>query len=549
MKKVIRLLLILLAFNGANGQVPDLFFEQQSPHPVYHQGHSHIGQLPYCCVTEVACGSVSDSFFLMTVNDEQNSYYFYEEDPVSLPIVYKLSQRGELLGEMTLGFENRYSNVSGVYREPHNLFCFLAVGFVHDNDLHYDRPFLARFDRELNLLWQKEVELPEPYRQYLSISSVMDSGGDIFCTAYAWHYLNDTAFVDDDWHRFCFRLTPEGELDGLTEYPISDINYNPNYNPFVYPDGSGDYGSIESMWPDYNPALMRFNHDLELVDQRTLPTRYTELDPSGLFNSLFFQLDPIPLPSFLPLPDGSVILGNYGSVIHQDLFNGQQFFDYVGFLKVSPEGEAVSCAVDDQADSDSIKQMVPQLPLAEDGTFYFVYMMGEPGGFGYDWMNCFVVGKMDLDGNLLWRRYWNRYQPEDGTMVYFPEHIIATQDNGCAITGFSYESDVNAPGTVEYGFNVFLLKFFANGTLDVSETESHVRPYAFSNPASEAIRFHFSPDVRPVSVELYDLQGRQVLTQRSGLESVDVARLPTGVYSMRVLFEDGACYTDKVVKQ
>jgi hypothetical protein len=50
-------------------------------------------------------------------------------------------------------------------------------------------------------------------------------------------------------------------------------------------------------------------------------------------------------------------------------------------------------------------------------------------------------------------------------------------------------------------------------------------------------------------VELYDLQGRLVRTQRSGLERIDMSRLPAGTYMMRVTMEDGNSYSDKVVKE
>ena len=77
-----------------------------------------------------------------------------------------------------------------------------------------------------------------------------------------------------------------------------------------------------------------------------------------------------------------------------------------------------------------------------------------------------------------------------------------------------------------------------------------MRPYTYyPNPVKEQLQMQFSPDVQPAQVELYDLQGRLVRTQRSNFEHIDMSQLPTGTYTMRVTMEDGKSYSDKVVKE
>jgi hypothetical protein len=71
----------------------------------------------------------------------------------------------------------------------------------------------------------------------------------------------------------------------------------------------------------------------------------------------------------------------------------------------------------------------------------------------------------------------------------------------------------------------------------------------YPNPAKDQLYTQFSPDVQPVRVELYDLQGRLVRTQRSAFETIDLSRLPAGTYTMRVIMKDGKTYSDKVVKE
>jgi hypothetical protein len=96
----------------------------------------------------------------------------------------------------------------------------------------------------------------------------------------------------------------------------------------------------------------------------------------------------------------------------------------------------------------------------------------------------------------------------------------------------------------------FALKLNPDGTVGMNEGGIEVRPYAFyPNPVKEQLHMQFSPDVQPVQVELYDLQGRLVRTQSKAFENIDMSQLPAGTYTLRVTLEDGKVYTDKVVKE
>ena len=85
---------------------------------------------------------------------------------------------------------------------------------------------------------------------------------------------------------------------------------------------------------------------------------------------------------------------------------------------------------------------------------------------------------------------------------------------------------------------------------DVDENQDLIRPYTcFPNPVADELHLTFSPDVTPKIIELYDLQGRLVQTQSKNLESLNMAGLPAGTYTMRVMLEDGTVFSDKVVKE
>jgi hypothetical protein len=71
----------------------------------------------------------------------------------------------------------------------------------------------------------------------------------------------------------------------------------------------------------------------------------------------------------------------------------------------------------------------------------------------------------------------------------------------------------------------------------------------YPNPLGEVLNIRYSPDVNPTRVELYDVQGRLVLSQESNLESVSTANLPAGVYSVKVTLSNGKSYSDTVIKK
>ena len=144
--------------------------------------------------------------------------------------------------------------------------------------------------------------------------------------------------------------------------------------------------------------------------------------------------------------------------------------------------------------------------------------------------------KTDLDLNSIWER---RYIL--GNDCHLPIFILSTTDGGCLITGFIHKGEERV---------LFVLKVTTDGLLKVPDRGIMDYPYRlFPNPVDDRLNIHYSPDVTPKAVELYDLQGRLTKTQDSDLESVGMENLPAGNYTLRVLLDDGKIFTEKVVKQ
>ncbi len=175
---------------------------------------------------------------------------------------------------------------------------------------------------------------------------------------------------------------------------------------------------------------------------------------------------------------------------------------------------------------------------SSEGFLYFAYRTNNiesPNNKG--WL---AVVKMDANLNTIWQRYF--LGSTSVTNGYWHTYC----HSGLIDQGMMVYGNMTCPVLSE---NKFLYVFYDNVN-DIQESESFVRPYAFyPNPTTDVLILEYSPDVKPTSIELYDLQGRLVRSQRNGLESIDMGGLPTGTYTLRVTLEDGKAYTDKVVKE
>ena len=84
--------------------------------------------------------------------------------------------------------------------------------------------------------------------------------------------------------------------------------------------------------------------------------------------------------------------------------------------------------------------------------------------------------------------------------------------------------------------------------INPSAFKGDFRPYCiYPNPVKDRLSIQFSPDVKPESIELYDVSGRCVASSRTA--EMDVANLPAGQYVARITLEGGKVYSDKVVKE
>ena len=513
-------------------QQSDFLFEQQYPFEWSYAGshsleiHNEKGGTE--CYLVAVCNIDAIGYTI-------GSKGFPARDPYQPAKVLKLSPEGELLGEMTMHEEGRASSIIELYCDPHNPKYCLAIGTIQDSTLNHNKPYLAKFDQNLNLSWLKEIQLPETYQYLFGGRSLMDSNGDIvFCS---WPLNSEYS----DWSNLLYiRISSEGELLAMGESPYTSwMFYSSQGGMFEYYDGSFDYGQTFVGRPEgyNNPPvfLVRMNRDFTEFSAKELVENIRVSETDGVFIGDYYA------EAFTTsLPDGSKYMTSRGS--RYDGWNPELWDEVIVSIKMDQNDSIIAVSYTPH-DNDSARTLAFNHGMDEssNGDFFLCNGVYEPRAWQYgeiDSLNHFTVTKTDVETNVIWSRSY-----EDGEHVFQPCSVMATSDGGCLVTGRNWTLDKTEA-------KLFVLKFFADGSLSVPKMEEFVRPYCFyPNPVKDQLRMQFSPDVQPDKVELYDLQGRLVRTQSKAFESIDMNQLPAGTYTLHVTLEDGKTYADKVVKE
>ena len=150
--------IILFATMKSIGQNPDFLFEQQYPEEWYFAGTHSLEITSAEGETEgyfVAISNLSYIGFTLGSKEAPN------DDNATVAKVMKLSTSGELLGELTLDAEGRGIAIYKLFKDQTGSNHFIAMGKINSEDLLYDKPFMVKFDGDLHVVSQKEIELPE----------------------------------------------------------------------------------------------------------------------------------------------------------------------------------------------------------------------------------------------------------------------------------------------------------------------------------------------------------------------------------------------------
>ena len=469
---------------------------------------------------EVSSENTKEHFFLVSAFDFSYEWIAYEQNHAMPAKILKLSPEMNLLGEMVIGEEGRRSTITGIYFDPENDAQYIAVGKIHDNELHYDRPYIVRFDGDLNVLWQKEVELPQEYcKFFFKPKSFMDNQNDIV-------YMTEVYDIDTQMnHPYLYlRFSLDGVVQAIGSVQTSLFNTG---GVFEYKDGSGDYGVCNSQWC----YIQRLNRDFEPIGQRNIVYN-VHLDDQGevVLMSRYDQ------STVLSMPDSSLFIAAFGV----GWFYPEPVPGGTVLMKLRPSDTLPNIYADDfdglflsdyfDENTEAINQIKG---LDIKGDYLFLCY----GVFGDDeiWNSRFCVTKLTLGLDVVWQRIYDL----DNRIT--PHYIMATQDGGCLVTG-----EIATGSPEEEGMMMFAAKIDSDGCLDVPEIGSVKQTIGcYPNPAKEKVTIN---GIEAAEVQVYNALGQLVKSERNSNE-ISVEGLAEGVYLVRIMDAEGKVYTNKITKR
>ena len=512
--KIYALLALLLMAGGVNLKAQnESYFTYEDPNFRFSEGGPCL---------EVGNNDSKNHFFLASAFDYSGEWMGYEQEFTSPARILKLSPKMELLGEMVFGEENRRSTITGIYQDQEQEGLFIAVGKIHDNEFHYDKPFMVRFDEELSVLWQEEVDLPEYYRKFFFWpKSFMDSQSDIVYMTefYSDYYLNDIEYM-------YLRLSPEGEVMAIES---AETEFLDKGGIFQYNDGSGDYGVCNS----FTHSVQRLNRNFETIGQRIVPNNIV-FNESTLDILLLRRFN---ASTILSMPDNTLFVAvdgdgwKYPDVVADAVLMKLSLSDTMSVVYANSfDGLFFSDCYNET--TETVAEIKGLDRLGDHLFLCYCIMNYEPGG-GIVGNSSFCVTKLTLGLDVVWQKVY------DFNNRIMPRYVMATQDGGCLVTG-----EIGTGPNGEEGMMMFAVKIDSEGYLDVPEMGNVTRSVGcYPNPANGVVRIE---GVEADEVWVYNALGQMVKTVR-GTNEIDVADLVEGVYLVRIMDAEGRNHTERLV--
>ena len=459
----------------------------------------------------------------------------YDEYKDSKCELVKLSDEGNLLKRVEIDLfpssSYNYSFIRGIYTDPQNPDLYLAFGQNMDVPNMFTRPFVMRFNDELDITYSKEVELPEQYRALEAASCQMTHDGK-FLVVY------DIRFEQK---RLYMLISSDGEVEKLSEN-YRDVGLNMGIL-FELPQGNR-YGHYRESFfqppsPKLTPRLFTLDENFDSITSKEFTSVIVDTIDYYVYS---FSVRPTQCPTVKPLNDTILLFYDHILELKASSSGSTQNEYSTAVFKTDLDGNMLDYRVigswNDRYDLPAVFHSFDfsKNPITSEKLFYtcnmelyddyYYYLFNEP--------NPIVLTKMDESLSVVWQRYYS--------IPSYPLRahcLLATRDGGCLVLGSGHKNN---------HYDVFALKIDSEGSVGMDDVS--ICPFTFyPNPAQDQLHLQYLPDVQPAKVELYDMLGRLVRTQHSDLEYIDLQGLSAGQYLMKVTLEDGKAYSDKVVKE
>ena len=434
-------------------------------------------------------------------------------------VFYKFSADGVVRDSLFINDDGMTGSIPHLFeRNPEHPDHFVYAYFVLTDDTLFFR--MRAIDMYLNYISDTILPidpssaLPQMPTGLYSCNSFVDSNGDIIAS-YSIKDDPNEAFMT-----YFLRIGFDGTLKSKTEVP--QIRYFDN----LHERHSGMFNESPVQY-----CYWGSNHDANSGDNP--PIRLYVLD--SLFNVVeercfyFYQGSQWYTHNwndqFVPIDDQY-----YLQVNKYRWLDPQTYYTLEWILLEKRNRQHVRQATALVGDSSYYHQPEAISTIAIDSNTIYLSYMSTVGA-----NNHLALLRLDGDLNIQWERH---FLSED--TFHYGTCMRVLDDGSVAVASFPCTNSSNS-------ISVVVIK---DNYEDLEEMGFHVRPYTYyPNPMQSELHLHYSPDVQPKQVEIYDLQGRLALSQDKSLENLNVQGLAAGQYLMKVTMEDGKVYSDKVVKE
>lgn len=424
------------------------------------------------------------------------------------------------------------SIILGIFHDPKNPELYLALGLNVDVPNLYTRPFIVRFDEEIDITFSKEVDLPEQYEFYSLCHMTRDNK---FILAF------DSCIEQ---RRIYVSISTEGDVEKLKESTQDACrNGTPLYlgTLFEYPEGDkyGHFG--ESFFQPPSPMLTTRLFTLDENFDSISSKEFTDIFVDTIGSTIYsFGLRPTQFSTVKPLDDTTLLFYDRIREMKTSPSGSTQHEHSTVLFKTNLEGNMLDYRIigswNDRYDLPAELQSFDfaKNHFTSEKLFYTCHMeLYDNYYFYYTEPNSIVVTKMDENLEVVWQRHYS--------IPSYPlraHYVLATHDGGCLVLGSGHK---NAH------YDVFALKIDSDGSVGMEDIL--ICPFMFyPNPVQDQLHMHYSPDATPTKIKLYDLQGRLVRIQSKDLDKVNMHGLAAGQYLMKVTMADGKVYSDMVIK-
>ena len=160
------------------------------------------------------------------------------------------------------------------------------------------------------------------------------------------------------------------------------------------------------------------------------------------------------------------------------------------------------------------------------------------------WPSWYFIIQTDSNLNARWERFYG------GDAYYVMHKIIASNDGGCIVAGTRYDYQ----NVTEEELDIHILKLNSEGLLVGTNENPAIEMYevlVFPNPGSNYLKVRIAAQYKQSSFKLYDISGKQVLSQQitGKWGDVNTTFLKAGTYLYKIYNHKGLHESGKWVKQ